>query len=354
MFKIRILALMVMAAILLLFPGVALGQQVPPHISAITATVDGAPAADGAEVTAWIDGEQVASAIVENGVAVIVISGDAGFTGKTISFKVDGSNASETDTWEQGGHTDAEFSINASSSMADAAAVVSTAWAGLSQYLVDGAGMTLYIFTRDTAATAGASAVSACTSDGCLRSWPPLFTGGDPLVADQPQFGSTADEEMLGTLVRADGKGTQVTYNGWPLYHYVRDTKAGDAIGQYGPWYALAPQGTILVGGTNVAPDAEDVRPGLPGDAGAAGSKGDQGDTGATGAAGSDGAAGTSGTNGTDGTDGTDGAKGDQGVKGDAGAAGSSGGSGLAVVALILAIVGIAAAGGAFMMGRRS
>jgi len=181
-----------------------------------------------------------------------------------------------------------------------------------------------------------------------------LFTGSDPVAADQPQFRSTADEEMLGTLVRADGKGTQVTYNGWPLYQYIRDTKAGDVIGQYGPWYALAPQGTILVGGTNVAPDAEDVRPGLPGDTGASGSKGATGATGATGAAGSDGAAGT---NGTDGSDGADGAKGDQGVKGDAGAAGAAGsssGSGLAVFALILAIVGIAAAGGAFMMGRRS
>ena len=135
MFKVRILALAVMAALLLLFPAVALGQQVPPHISAISATVDGEAAADGVEITAWIDGELAATATVANGVAVLVIPGDAGFTGKTISFKVGDFDAAETDTWEQGGHKDAELSINASST---GAALVSTAWAGLSQHLVDG------------------------------------------------------------------------------------------------------------------------------------------------------------------------------------------------------------------------
>ena len=113
MFKVRILVLAVMAALVLLFPAVALGQPVPPHISAVSATMDGEAAADGTEITAWIDGEQVAAGTMGNGVAVIEIPGDASFTGKTISFKVGGLDAAETDTWEQGGHLDPELSITA-------------------------------------------------------------------------------------------------------------------------------------------------------------------------------------------------------------------------------------------------
>jgi len=142
-------------------------------------------------------------------------------------------------------------------------------------------------------------------------------------------------------LVRADGKGTQVTYHGWPFYHYIRDQKPGDVIGQYGSRYTLIPQGTIPVGGTNVAPDSGEPGAVMPGETGAAGSKGNKGDKGDSGAAGADGA---------------DGAAGPAGSAGSAGTAAESGGggSGLAIFALILAIVAIAAAGRSIMMGRKS
>ena len=93
MSKVRMLALMAVAALLLIFPAVALGQQIPPHLSAVTANVDGAPASNGAVVTAWIDGKQVGSGEVTGGVAILVINGDASFTGKTISFQIDGLDA---------------------------------------------------------------------------------------------------------------------------------------------------------------------------------------------------------------------------------------------------------------------
>ena len=297
----------------------AMGQPVPPHISAVSATMDGEAAADGTEITAWIDGEQVAAGTMGNGVAVIEIPGDASFTGKTISFKVGGLDAAETDTWEQGGHLDPELSITASSTMSGGSAFVSTAWAGLNQHLVNGSGMTLYLSTNDTQGTGSAPAVSACTSDGCVRAWPPLYTDADPVAAEQPQFRNGADADLLGTLVRADGRGTQVTYNGWPLYHYSRDMNPGDAIGQYGPWYAVAPQGTLLVGGTNVAPDAGEPGAAMPGKAGASGSKGDKGDSGAAGPVGPAGDAGSAGPAGADG------AAGAAGPAGSAGAAGESG-----------------------------
>lgn len=126
MTKVRLLALMAVAALLLIFPAVAFGQQIPPHLSAVTANVDGAPAANGTVVTAWIDGNEVGSGEVSDGVAILVISGDASFTGKTISFKIGDFDAAETDTWEQGGHVNPEITISASSVM-EATAVPPTA-----------------------------------------------------------------------------------------------------------------------------------------------------------------------------------------------------------------------------------
>jgi len=79
----------------------------------VTVTINGELAPDGTSVTAWIEGQQVASSTVAGGFAVIIIPGDASFIGKTISFKIGSLSAVETDTWEQGGHVDAEFRISA-------------------------------------------------------------------------------------------------------------------------------------------------------------------------------------------------------------------------------------------------
>ncbi len=138
MTRIRMLALMAVAAMLLIFPAVALGQQIPPHLTAITASVDGAPASDGTVITAWIDGNEVGSGVVADGTAVLVISGDASFTGKTISFKVGNLDAKETDTWEQGGHVNPELTISASSTM-EATPVPPTAMPVATPVMVAGA-----------------------------------------------------------------------------------------------------------------------------------------------------------------------------------------------------------------------
>ena len=344
----KIIALTAVLALLMVFPAVALGQPVPPHISKLVVTVDGKPAADRTEVTAWMDGEQVASATTTDGVAIIKIDGEAGSSGKTITFKVGGVDAAEEDTWEQGGHIDKSFAISLTG--AGPAAVVSTAWAGLNQFLVDGAGMTLYLFTDDVAGEGSAPPVSACTSDGCLRAWPPLYTDGDPVAKEQPEYRDRVDQDLLGSYERADGKGTQVTYNGSPLYHYRRDLKPGDVIGQYGPWYVVSPKGNLIVGGSNVDPDA-----GAKGNTGATGDKGPAGDAGAKGDTGDAGAAGgDKGDTGDAGAAGTAGDAGAAGAKGDKGDAGSGGGGALGIIALILSLVAIAGAGGAFMAGRKS
>jgi len=107
-----------------------------------------------------------------------------------------------------------------------------------SQYgsiLVDQNGMTLYLFTNDTQG----AGTSAC-SGACAALWPAL-------TATSPTAGNGVDSSKLGTITLSDGT-TQVTYNGWPLYLFSKDTKAGDATGQgfKSVWYVVAPSGDAV------------------------------------------------------------------------------------------------------------
>jgi predicted lipoprotein with Yx(FWY)xxD motif len=104
------------------------------------------------------------------------------------------------------------------------------------QYLADAQGRALYIFTADEKGER-----SACF-DACAQTWPPLFTQEDPEAAH-----AAVDEGKLGTIERQDGV-EQATYDGWPLYYYVRDAQAGDMEGQAmesfgGRWFLIGPDG---------------------------------------------------------------------------------------------------------------
>jgi predicted lipoprotein with Yx(FWY)xxD motif len=88
----------------------------------------------------------------------------------------------------------------------------------LGQFLVDGNGMTLYMFTRDEADK------SNCAGD-CLAKWPPFLTTGDPIL------GEGVDASKVGTTTMEDGS-TIVTYDHMPLYYWVNDKNPGDTTGQ--------------------------------------------------------------------------------------------------------------------------
>ena len=101
-------------------------------------------------------------------------------------------------------------------------------------YLVDAEGKTLYLFMADTDGS------STCNDD-CAGAWPPLTTEGEAMAGDG------VEASMLGTVEREDGT-MQVTYNGHPLYYFVRDESAGDTNGQdvegFGAeWYLVSPSG---------------------------------------------------------------------------------------------------------------
>ena len=120
-----------------------------------------------------------------------------------------------------------------------AAATVGVANSGLGSILVDSTGHTLYLFKADVGAN------SACTG-ACAAAWPPLIAKGKPTAG----AGLTASK--LGTITRSGGN-HQVTYNGHPLYLFIKDQKPGQTTGQgvtaFGaPWFALNPSGTQASG----------------------------------------------------------------------------------------------------------
>ena len=109
-------------------------------------------------------------------------------------------------------------------------------------YLTDADGQALYLFTADKQGQGGTKPESNCY-DACAKAWPPLLTKEKPSAA-----GERVRKSLLGTIKRNDGS-TQVTYNGWPLYYFVKDKGRGEATGQdvhgfRGEWYLVQPQGT--------------------------------------------------------------------------------------------------------------
>jgi predicted lipoprotein with Yx(FWY)xxD motif len=112
-----------------------------------------------------------------------------------------------------------------------------TAHASFGTYLTDDTGRALYMWDADR------DGASTCYGD-CAVSWPPLT------VADDVHAGPDVDASLIGTVARKDGT-RQVTYGGWPLYHFESDTRAGDLTGQgdtgFGAvWWVVAPNGEPL------------------------------------------------------------------------------------------------------------
>lgn len=97
--------------------------------------------------------------------------------------------------------------------------------------LTDGKGFALYYLTSDK------PPASACTG-GCARVWPPMVSTTAP----------TEPPSLKGKLaVTHTANGSQVSYNGHPLYRYAADTKPGQVNGNDkngpsgGKWYVATP-----------------------------------------------------------------------------------------------------------------
>ncbi len=93
-------------------------------------------------------------------------------------------------------------------------------------YLADFAGMTLYVFDKDT------PGVSNCYS-GCATVWPP-YTSGATVQSQLPA--------NITVIKRTDGS-SQYAWKGMPLYYYATDQKPGDINGDGvgGVWHLVKP-----------------------------------------------------------------------------------------------------------------
>jgi len=122
-----------------------------------------------------------------------------------------------------------------SPSVSASGAVLATADSDFGQIVVDGQGMTAYVFDKDTAD----SGTSACSGQ-CLDIWPAI-------TADSDQPAVDGVDGTVGTITRDDGT-RQVTLDGMPLYTYAPDEKAGDVKGEgvQGVWWVVGPDGAKI------------------------------------------------------------------------------------------------------------
>jgi len=122
----------------------------------------------------------------------------------------------------------------ASQAPAAMGATVNLGDTSLGKVLVNGAGLTLYVFTAD------GGGKSACTG-GCAANWPPVAGGSAPTLG----AGLTAAD--FASITRDDGS-AQATFHGMPLYTYGGDKAAGDVNGQglSGKWYVVGADGKLM------------------------------------------------------------------------------------------------------------
>jgi predicted lipoprotein with Yx(FWY)xxD motif len=109
---------------------------------------------------------------------------------------------------------------------------------GVGTVLVNSAGRTLYVFSKD-------KREKVTCSSSCEAYWQQYVASGS-IVA-----GSGVKKSLLGKIKAPNGK-EQVTYNRWPLYTYVGDSKSGVATGEGinsfgGIWHAIHPSGSVAM-----------------------------------------------------------------------------------------------------------
>lgn len=123
--------------------------------------------------------------------------------------------------------------------------------AGYGKLLASSSGLTLYHTTDE------ARGKIDCKG-GCAKLWPPLLVKSGA----KPTAGPGIVASKLGTIRRPDG-GLQVTYNGWALYRYAPDTKAGDVKGQGvgHAWFAISPAGKLVTRVASAPPPASPPPP---------------------------------------------------------------------------------------------
>ncbi|WP_431774162.1 SCO0930 family lipoprotein [Streptomyces cucumeris] len=142
-----------------------------------------------------------------------------------------GASSGAAGGYEAGSDTGAAAGSGSTGNSGSAKKVTAKKDAKLGEIVTDAKGWTLYRFDEDTPKPAK----SNC-NDACATKWPP--------VPADAAAGTGIEKSALGSVTRSDGT-KQLTLEGWPVYRYAGDTKAGDTKGHGvgGTWNALAPDG---------------------------------------------------------------------------------------------------------------
>ncbi|MGO9560357.1 MAG: hypothetical protein ACLPQS_01930 [Acidimicrobiales bacterium] len=99
------------------------------------------------------------------------------------------------------------------------------------EILVNSTGFSLYVLSTES------KGKLHCTSKECLANWPPLLVDKNAKITVEAGV-----KGKIGHVVR--GSKWQVTFNGWPAYRFIADTKAGQTNGEGivafgGTWYLV-------------------------------------------------------------------------------------------------------------------
>jgi predicted lipoprotein with Yx(FWY)xxD motif len=102
-------------------------------------------------------------------------------------------------------------------------------------YVTDGNGRTLYVFTKD------AEDLNACQGK-CLENWPVFYD-------EHLQIPASMNKADFDVLVRANGT-KQLTYQGWPMYYFIKDAASGDVNGEAanGVWFVAKMDYAVMIG----------------------------------------------------------------------------------------------------------
>jgi predicted lipoprotein with Yx(FWY)xxD motif len=126
--------------------------------------------------------------------------------------------------------------------------VLNTANGPLGAYLVDGQGLSLYLYSNDPAG------LSHCFGP-CATEAPPFALATNQSV----DVSGSVDSALIGTTTRNDGS-QQVNYNTHPLYHYSGDTASGMtngenvSTGDNNFFYLVSPDGQPIISSVSPSP----------------------------------------------------------------------------------------------------
>ena len=104
--------------------------------------------------------------------------------------------------------------------------------------LTDIQGLTLYYYTVD-------SATQPTCSSSCAQMWHPLLFAGSGIPSSSTPLAGKLSIQM-------DANGSQVEYNGHPLYTFSEDTAPGQTNGEglFGLWFVATPNLSVQGGGS--------------------------------------------------------------------------------------------------------